>query len=280
MTTPGGLSWQGGWDEPGVLSYVLINAEAGGGLFVYSGTPTAGNLVASITAPAAGQYLDPFGNMVIPDGFVTYNEYSPGVWIAVQYADNGIKVWGATSYAGPYSSSGIALLFSNAGVLGMFAFNDGSGNAYSVGHQVLIASATTINKTTPIEITGLATNVAIGNYLLTGSLRCVSASSGTTQAFRMQFNGTCTVSGMRIKTKSYLEEASAPINTGVISALATDQSPDTGAIANNTVFDLDFEGVVEVSGGGTFIAYAHQATSSSDETFTVQALSWMNLVPQ
>ena len=46
-----GGSWAGGWDEPGVLSVVLIGSTLpGSGLFVYSGTPANGTLVASVTA--------------------------------------------------------------------------------------------------------------------------------------------------------------------------------------------------------------------------------------
>jgi hypothetical protein len=57
---PGAQSWLGGWDEPGVLSVVLIESNIpGSGLFVYSGQPAAGNLIASIAAAAA---TDSFGN--------------------------------------------------------------------------------------------------------------------------------------------------------------------------------------------------------------------------
>ena len=64
MSTPGGLSWQGGWDEPGVLSVVIVaSGSPGTGVFVYSGTPGAGNgPIGWITASAT----DPYGNTVQP----------------------------------------------------------------------------------------------------------------------------------------------------------------------------------------------------------------------
>ena len=69
MSELAGASWLGGWDEPGVLSIVLIAAGApGSGLFVYSGPPAAGNLIGSI---AAANGTDLFGNAYLA-GFTSY----------------------------------------------------------------------------------------------------------------------------------------------------------------------------------------------------------------
>ena len=70
MSTPGGLSWQGGWDEPGVLSLVIIETGIpGSGLFLYNGVPGPGTLLASVTESTT----DPFGNTTQPGGFVVYD---------------------------------------------------------------------------------------------------------------------------------------------------------------------------------------------------------------
>src|SRR4029077_9118403 len=70
VSTPGGLSWQGGWDEPGVLSLVIIETGIpGSGLFLYNGVPGPGTLLASVTESTT----DPFGNTTQPGGFVIYN---------------------------------------------------------------------------------------------------------------------------------------------------------------------------------------------------------------
>jgi hypothetical protein len=64
VSTPGGLSWQGGWDEPGVLSVVIVaSGSPGTGVFVYSGVPGPGNgPIGWITASTT----DPYGNTVQP----------------------------------------------------------------------------------------------------------------------------------------------------------------------------------------------------------------------
>jgi len=65
-----GGSWAGGWDEPGVLSIVLIGAGSPGqGLFVYdTAAPQLNHLIASI-APAAG--TDTVGNNYVA-GIASY----------------------------------------------------------------------------------------------------------------------------------------------------------------------------------------------------------------
>jgi len=102
VSTPGGLSWQGGWDEPGVLSVVLIAAgTSGSGLFVYSGTPAAGNLIYSITAAATG--TDLFGNATL-GGATSYGPTLPSGFQAVEIS-NGQIIWStAATLAGPWTA--------------------------------------------------------------------------------------------------------------------------------------------------------------------------------
>jgi hypothetical protein len=108
----------------------------------------------------------------------------------------------------------------------------------------------------------------------------VAAASGVVQAFRIQFNGTTTVlSAMRVRTRTYNEAAGVTFNAGTISGLAA-SGADTGGIPNGAVWSVDFEGVFTVSTAGTFHVDGLQSTSSASETFTVQALSWMELTPQ
>src|SRR5215831_1331329 len=55
-------SWAGGWNEPGILTVVLISGGVpGSGLFVYSGVPAKGDLIASISAVNG---TDVYGNTV------------------------------------------------------------------------------------------------------------------------------------------------------------------------------------------------------------------------
>jgi hypothetical protein len=102
MTTPGAQSWLGGWDEPGVLSVVLIAAgTTGAGLFVYSGTPAAGNLIYSITAAATG--TDIFGNATL-GGATSYGPSVPSGFQAISVNAGLITWYTATTTAGPWTS--------------------------------------------------------------------------------------------------------------------------------------------------------------------------------
>lgn len=68
MTTPGGLSWQGGWDEPGVLSVVIVESGLPGtGIFLYSGVPSASNPPVGWMTTAT---TDPFGTTITPGIFL------------------------------------------------------------------------------------------------------------------------------------------------------------------------------------------------------------------
>src|SRR5215471_1353603 len=73
-----GGAWAGGWDEPGVLSIVLIGAGTPGqGLFMYdTAAPQAGHLIASI-APTAG--TDTVGNSYVA-GIASYASVGTGVF--------------------------------------------------------------------------------------------------------------------------------------------------------------------------------------------------------
>ena len=337
MSTPGGVSWAGGWDEPGVLSVVIVQAGTPGtGIFVYSGTPAAGNSPVAWVTPASA---DPYGNSVqpgiflaelassgnalgglmwnsivgsepllalFPDSTVGFTDHSPFITgqvfnrgAANEYLSLALGGGAGSGSASPtmlelFSVSADATLpahitfyggasgneMADLSQSGLEILNQVDGNTYRAGHQLLIASDTTINSTSPIPVTGLSTNVGVGTYKVAGSLRVVAAGSGTAQAFRIQFNGTTTVlSACRVRTRTYHEASGVSINAGTISGLAS-SGADTGSIANSAVYSVDFEGTFTVSTAGTFHVDGLQATSASDETFTVQALSWMNLVPQ
>jgi len=72
-------SWAGGWNEPGILTVVLISGGVpGSGLFVYSGVPAKGNLIASISAVAG---TDVYGN-TIREGVTAYKPDGLGGFLA------------------------------------------------------------------------------------------------------------------------------------------------------------------------------------------------------
>lgn len=50
-----------GWDNQAIVQLIINALSSGSGVFVYSGVPAAGNLLASITGNASPQQ-DPYGN--------------------------------------------------------------------------------------------------------------------------------------------------------------------------------------------------------------------------
>jgi hypothetical protein len=77
---PLGGSWAGGWDEPGVLSAVIVESGTPGtGVFVYSGVPGPGNLPIDWVS---GTNVDPYGNVLPTAGIAN----RAGVLIASLFA--------------------------------------------------------------------------------------------------------------------------------------------------------------------------------------------------
>lgn len=302
MSMMGGLSWQGGWDEPGVLSVVLINGSTpGSGLFVYSGVPAAGNLIESIAATTG---TDAFGNNYLAGDTVYLN---PGV--ALNLSSGALTFYTGTNPHATFASqaaltaatfAGPQYGFTLSNILQLNGFSGGTSeitndalsilnytaagadtNVYTVGHQILGSSTTTINNTVAIPVNGLSTNVAARSYYIKCILRCVAAASGTTQPMVPQLSGTATPSGTpwRIFTNQINESSPASSNTGNISGYNSDPTVNAGNVGNGFVFDWTLEGIVTFSVAGTLLVQARQVTSAADETFTVQGGSFLILEP-
>jgi hypothetical protein len=75
-TGQAGGAWAGGWDEPGVLSVVIVETgQPGTGVFVYSGTPANGNPPIIWLTSAT---TDPFGNTLVDSGVMLAETASSG----------------------------------------------------------------------------------------------------------------------------------------------------------------------------------------------------------
>ena len=97
-----GGSWAGGWDEPGLLSVLLIATSlAGSGIFVYDPSPGAGNLIGSETAVSGD---DLYGNLALP-GKVTYffKPTAPPGYYAIQQFGASFNFYSAATEAGPWT---------------------------------------------------------------------------------------------------------------------------------------------------------------------------------
>jgi hypothetical protein len=99
----GGLSWQGGWNEPGVLSVVIVAAnQPGTGIFIYSGTPAAGNSpIAWITN---NSLKDPFGNSLPGLAGSIGSVGGSGSFQAFTWASSFLQWYSASSQNGPWTN--------------------------------------------------------------------------------------------------------------------------------------------------------------------------------
>jgi hypothetical protein len=77
----------------------VIISGPNGSVLVYSGTPAAGNLIASMAGTA---FHDPAGNAVLSQ--VTSYQVIAGTAYAVQMAGSAITFWTAATQAGPYTN--------------------------------------------------------------------------------------------------------------------------------------------------------------------------------
>lgn len=275
------------------------NTTQPGGLAVYSGSAYVQMHINALLGPAIEQVTGAvseaehgaFYNVVTNAGLV--NEIIESNWLGpggthdnvqsllqqVSAAKDGSTTAGGVIYTGTAPSSFTDVAFWNAA--GFKITNPPDGATYTPGHLILNATATTINSAAGVAITGLSANVGIGSYYLRCVLRCVAAASGITQVMAPRLSGTATPSGTpwRIFTNYAVEAAGTTVNPGNINGYNADPGVLPGAIPNGTVFDWTLEGIVTFSATGTLVVQGRQVTSAADETFTVQAGSFLVLEP-
>lgn len=91
-----------GWSSQAQIAQLVIIEGNADGLFVYSGTPAAGNLIGSIV-PAAG--TDQYGNTYLP-GVTDYNQIAGGAVNAVQMNQGQLTFSQAPSPSGAFTAWG------------------------------------------------------------------------------------------------------------------------------------------------------------------------------
>jgi len=89
-----------GWSDQNVIARLVIVEGPGEGIFSYSPSPGAGNLVASTGIATGG--TDRFGNVYL-QGDTVYSQQGPSSWVAEQIWDAATSWWTATSEAGPWT---------------------------------------------------------------------------------------------------------------------------------------------------------------------------------
>ena len=248
MSTPGGLSWQGGWDEPGVLSLVIIETGIpGSGLFLYNGVPGPGTLLASATESTA----DPFGNTTQPGGFVVYD----GKAYIEMHVNTGAGAPAIEMVTGVASEADHAALYTfpnNVGLVNEIigTFLVGPGSSFD-GIQAAINLASSAKDGSELAVgtlgtikSGIFTNIATWDA---AGFQTISAGGGTWQA-----NGTQT------DATSHPQTNIVTTSFGNVTAAWTIAANDANV---NTIYEVEmpFTGVHEgiqlnigVNFGGTF----------------------------
>lgn len=174
--------------------------------------------------------------------------------------------------------TGGAWLYSLAGHL---KYLSSDANAYSTGHLIsVLASDVPVPSTSPATV--FTNNVnASTSYYVHGCVFGVNGASGTLQPQGIRFGGTCTVTSMLIRVLSIAEFAntsSPPMANGRITSLGTSISnPRTPAL--NELFQIQFEGIINVNAAGTLILQAREELSGSDVSWTAKANTLMVLEP-
>ena len=303
MTIPGG-SWAGGWDEPGVLSVVLINAGTpGSGLFVYSGTPAGGNLVYSVTG-ATG--TDPFGNKYLAGetsynngaspspiaynlnlGSITWYTYTPNpgavftavtqVSLAKSGSVYGLGANGFINLKAATANNGIALIQpTDLGTLEYTTSNTNAtadGNTYTVGRAISNVTNTVLinSAVTPVPI--VSGTVAAARYRV--GIRIVYLGGGTGANAGLSWFGTSTVGN----TLGVVRRARGSTNTDNV--LPVNQNSALGSLAfpfnAGELCTYEFDGQITFSAAGTFGVQGIEGTAG--DTWSVAANSYLELIP-
>jgi hypothetical protein len=281
MSTPGGLSWQGGWDEPGVLSVVLIQAGVpGSGLFVYSGVPAAGNLIASITA-AAG--TDLFGNATLA-GEANYTPVASG-YLAVQMYAGAVFWYHAGTEAGPWT--GIAEIIATQALSGQVTFQisggskaqllvTGDGNVYNMARLNLPVTPgeQTINQTSAATVNNCTAGLDTGvTYKFEAEIQFTANANAGNPSFQFAVSATTSalwMSGFIWQTSG----SGAGANRFVADTSgAVMQGP---GMVSGAVYIARMKGELVTTGTGAISLQAF--TSNASDTFTINN-GYMELLP-
>jgi hypothetical protein len=228
------------------------------GIFVYLGTPGAGNLSVSIVPGSSGG-TDKFGNA-----------FDPGV--SAYGSGTSIQLYG-----------GQANFFSSAADILMSIQQDGSGavflksgfdsNLYAFGTlTAIVASTQTINSTAAATV--LSQNVAAGLlYRFHFLMVFLCQQSAGTPTFTL--SGSAALSEVVAKAQYQTATGGVIESSQVMNGSFTNITGPT--MVNNGLFACEGEGIAEFSTAGTFTLRAF--TSASADTFEIAKGSYFEVTP-
>ena len=291
---------------------VVFGTGPNTGLFVYSGTPGAGNLILSITA-AAG--TDPYGNpykagttSYANDGFGSFIQQNAGFLtvgnttfpdeangagalsfgtagaLTLQAGTSGgtlvLRQDGGETLIGPVTINNSSVPAAPANGVALHSssgmpkvITSGDGNDYSTARLSLFTTAPqTISSTSDTAITGLITPVAAGTYRVHGMIMWTQGANAVAQNF--SFHGPA-ASHVRIFFEHFLTNSGASNGCGNYNSLGPDVG-SPGFAAGSDAFFV-FDGIIVFTAAGTFSVQASEGTAG--DTFTIDSYSFMDLEP-
>ena len=296
------------WTNQVVSSVIIQSAGSGQGLFVYSPTVGAGNLIASI---AAANGTDSYGNAYLA-GITSYHTTGANSWYAVVNAQAFTSYYFATSSAGPWTfqaavrgdiTTGVLTFQANSNVettvplaldnvaapatptgsawmyggTGHVKYVGTDGGAYNTGQTTLYkTSAQTINSQsfTPVTFANggptLPVSAAAYRIKIYGSY-LENAAAGTPS---FEITGPAT-SNVELLTEIYSVAGAAAVLTNRTTALGG--SGFTGPAMASLTRIFNIEGLIVFSAAGSVGFSA--LTSVAADTFNIQAGTFMELVP-
>lgn len=291
----GNIVFSDGWLSNGDGTYTNTP-----GLFLYSGTPAAGNLIYSNTN-ATGS--DKFSNNYLAgdstydntaklatsrisgmENFYTFNNQPNAAFVLNGIIQTAVDF--TSGLAGPGIQAGYEFQITNGTGNTIQILPDGNSHAnlinnldqqsYGFGQLLrIVGNNTLINSTTPINLMTV-TALSPGYYSVRGRIRFTSAASGTIQPMNIRFLGNLTCDNIDICTLLEQEGANVGTFNGFIGAQNTDPSV-TANLANGTTYRWEFDGIIHATAQGSWVLAARQGTSSLSETFTVLDHSWMEV---
>jgi hypothetical protein len=271
------------------------------GIFVYSSTPAAGNLIYSEVGGVAGG-TDPYGNAYLA-GTTTY---FPADAYALQTINNEIVLWTAASQAGPYTR-GTALIAFNASpasvtiggqvyvsqyviltgqaapaetatsatafatAAGSLAVVDGSdGNTYGTERAVLYPTNVSgaITTAAAVNIAPFLWPVSARAYQVTGQFIVNCTVAGTPEIEFAMPGGSVGQVGV-VTTRAAVLIAAAQLSPNVLGGM--------GALAAGDTYLVNFTGLIVSAASGNLAI--DMAASGGVGSFTVAAYSYANIMP-
>jgi hypothetical protein len=278
----------------------VINSN---GAFFYSGTPAAGNLIASIASSAVS---DGLGNAVVSGGYTSYSQGTP--CFALSVASTTITSYTAATEAGPYTATGAQINVGTgileligtpveiAGPLGLvpmatpavsgntIAYGDTTGNldfvsaadgqAYSTGRKTITTTATiVVSAVVGAPVTLLTANVVGGKYRFKTLIVYLCNQAAGTPSFEM--NGTIAITTIIGKAQFQANGGGAVSNSTIINGTSPAMN---GPVMNAGLMAFELEGeVVFAAGAGTFTIQGF--TSLAADTFSVAIGSFLEMMP-